>query len=375
MDAGNALRAKNLQDPVNGITRLAGLWSKQPGIQGINTHPAMTEARPTLSVVIPVFNEEETLPELDRRLRSFLAELAVTWEVVFVDDGSRDASAKLLQDMAANEPRYKVISFGRNFGHQIAITAGMDRAEGEAVVVMDADLQDPPEVVREMLAKWREGNDIVYAVRQRRIGETWFKRVTAALFYRMFRAMLGFEVMLDAGDFRLMSRAVILTLRSLRERHRFIRGLVGWIGFRQASVSYTRHERFAGVTKYPLRKMLSFAFDGITSFSTVPLRAATWLGALAGLAALGLGAWAFYVKVVGGTTVPGWTTIMILVALGSSAQLVVIGILGAYVGRIYEEVQRRPLYTVAKEMNLAPTVPAPPPVASAPHPTREVSPR
>jgi glycosyltransferase involved in cell wall biosynthesis len=335
----------------------------------------MTEARPTLSVVIPVFNEEETLPELDRRLRSFLSELDVTWEVVFVDDGSRDASARLLQDMAASEPRFKVISFGRNFGHQIAITAGMDRAEGEAVVVMDADLQDPPEVVREMLAKWREGNDIVYAVRKRRIGETWFKRITAALFYRMFRAMLGFEVMVDAGDFRLMSRPVILTLRSLRERHRFIRGLVGWIGFRQASVSYTRHERFAGVTKYPLRKMLKFAFDGITSFSTVPLRAATWLGALAGLVALGLGTWAFYVKVVGGTTVPGWTTIMILVALGSSAQLLVIGILGAYVGRIYEEVQRRPLYTVAKEMNLAPTIPAAPPDGSASYPTREVSPR
>jgi glycosyltransferase involved in cell wall biosynthesis len=333
----------------------------------------MTEARPTLSVVIPVFNEEETLPELDRRLRGFLAELDVTWEVVFVDDGSRDASAKLLQDMAATEPRYKVISFGRNFGHQIAITAGMDRAEGEAVVVMDADLQDPPEVVREMLTKWREGNDIVYAVRERRLGETWFKRITASMFYRLFRALLGFEVALDAGDFRLMSRAVILTLRSLRERHRFIRGLVGWIGFRQAAVRYTRHERFAGVTKYPLRKMLSFAFDGITSFSTVPLRAATWLGALAGLLALGLGVWAFYVKVVGGTTVPGWTTIMILVALGSSVQLVVIGILGAYVGRIYEEVQRRPLYTVAKEINLAPSMPSPPLVGAATDEVREVS--
>jgi dolichol-phosphate mannosyltransferase len=320
----------------------------------------MSEVRPTLSVVIPVFNEEETIPELDRRLRAFLADLGETWEVVFVDDGSRDRSAQLLQALAEAEPRYKLISFGRNFGHQIAITAGMDRAEGEAVVVMDADLQDPPEVVREMLARWRQGFDVVYAVRQRRLGETWFKRISAMLFYRLFRAMLGFDVALDAGDFRLMSRPVILTLRSLRERHRFIRGLVGWIGFRQASVSYTRHERFAGVTKYPLRKMLSFAFDGITSFSTLPLRAATWLGALAGLSAMGLGAWAFYVKVVGGSVVPGWTTIMILVALGSSAQLLVIGILGAYVGRIYEEVQHRPLYTVAREVNFgAPTVAAP----------------
>jgi len=313
----------------------------------------MTETRPTLSVVIPVFNEEETIPELDRRLRAFLGDLGETWEVVFIDDGSRDASAKQLQDLAAREPRYKVISFARNFGHQIAITAGMDRAEGEAVVVMDADLQDPPEVVREMLARWRQGFDVVYAVRQRRLGETWFKRISASIFYRVFRAMLGFDVTLDAGDFRLMSRPVILTLRSLRERHRFIRGLVGWVGFRQSSVSYTRPARFAGVTKYPLRKMLSFAFDGITSFSTLPLRVATWLGAFAAVLAMCLGAWAFYVKIHGISAVPGWTTIMILVALGSSAQLLVIGILGAYVGRIYEEVQRRPLYTVAKEVNFA----------------------
>jgi polyisoprenyl-phosphate glycosyltransferase len=329
----------------------------------------MDEARPTLSVVIPVFNEEETIPELDRRLRAFLGELGETWEVVFVDDGSRDRSARMLEALAEREPRYKLISFGRNFGHQIAITAGMDRADGDAVVVMDADLQDPPEVVREMLTRWREGYDVVYAVRQRRLGETWFKRLSALLFYRLFRALLGFDVVLDAGDFRLMSRPVVLTLRSLRERHRFIRGLVGWIGFRQTSVSYTRHERFAGVTKYPLRKMLSFAFDGITSFSTLPLRAATWLGALAGLLAMGLGTWAFYVKVVGGSVVPGWTTIMILVALGSSVQLLVIGILGAYVGRIYEEVQRRPLYTVAREMNLSGRAPLPEPSAPAGKPT------
>ena len=329
----------------------------------------MTETRPTLSVVIPVFNEEETIPELDRRLRAFLGELGESWEVVFVDDGSRDGSARLLQALAEQEPRYKLISFGRNFGHQIAITAGMDRAEGEAVVVMDADLQDPPEVVREMLARWRQGYDVVYAVRKRRLGETWFKRLSALIFYRLFRALLGFDVVLDAGDFRLMSRPVVLTLRSLRERHRFIRGLVGWIGFRQASVTYTRQERFAGVTKYPLRKMLGFAFDGITSFSAFPLRVATWLGALAALLAFGVGAWALYVKLEGTSAVPGWTTIMILVALGSSAQLLVVGILGAYVGRIYEEVQRRPLYTVAREINFvageAPRPPSPPGLSAA----------
>jgi dolichol-phosphate mannosyltransferase len=313
----------------------------------------MSEARPTLSIVIPVFNEEESIPELDRRLRGLLDNLGETWEVIFVDDGSRDASAKLLQDLVEKEPRYKLISFSRNFGHQIAITAGTDRAEGESVVVMDADLQDPPELVRDMIARWREGYDVVYAVRQRRLGETWFKRISASIFYRVFRAMLGFDVTLDAGDFRLMSRQVILTLRSLRERHRFIRGLVGWVGFRQSSVHYERHPRFAGRTKYPLSKMLGFAFDGITAFSTLPLRVATWLGALAALLAMGLGAWAFYVKMRGVDAVPGWTTIMILVALGSSVQLLVIGILGAYVGRIYEEVQRRPLYAVAKEVNFS----------------------
>jgi dolichol-phosphate mannosyltransferase len=313
----------------------------------------MPDTRPTLSVVIPVFNEEETIPELNRRLRAFLDELGVTWEVVFVNDGSRDSSGAMLRALAETEPRFKVLSFSRNFGHQIAITAGMDRAEGEAVVVMDADLQDPPEVVRAMLEKWRQGYDVVYAVRERRLGETWFKRLSAALFYRLFRAMLGFDVTLDAGDFRLMSRPVILTLRCLRERHRFIRGLVGWVGFKQTSVRYTRHERFAGVTKYPLSKMLRFAFDGIASFSTLPLRMATWLGAFAGLLAMGLGIWAFYVRVLGGSAVPGWTTIMILVALGSSVQLLVIGILGAYVGRIYEEVQRRPLYAVADEINFS----------------------
>jgi dolichol-phosphate mannosyltransferase len=313
----------------------------------------MQEARPTLSIVIPVFNEEGTIPELDRCLRRFLDNLGETWEVIFVDDGSRDASARLLQELVDKEPRYKLISLSRNFGQQIAITAGTDRAEGESVVVMDADLQDPPEVVRDMIARWREGYDVVYAVRQRRLGETWFKRISASIFYRVFRAMLGFDVTLDAGDFRLMSRQVILTLRSLRERHRFIRGLVGWVGFRQSSVHYERQQRFAGTTKYPLSKMLRFAFDGITSFSTLPLRVATWLGAIAALLAMGLGAWAFYVRMRGVDAVPGWTTIMILVALGSSVQLLVIGILGAYIGRIYEEVQRRPLYAVAKEVNFS----------------------
>jgi len=311
---------------------------------------------PVLSLVLPVFNEEAIIPELDRRLRAFLADVGSgvgeAWEVIFVNDGSKDRSLALLNELAAAEPRYKVLSLARNFGHQMAITAGLDRASGEAVVVMDADLQDPPDVVKEMVARWREGFDVVFGVRSHRHGESAFKRVTAALFYRLLRAMLGdVSIPVDAGDFRLMSRPVVLTLRALRERHRFVRGLVWWVGFRQTGVTYERPARFAGETKWPLRKMLRFAIDGITSFSTVPLRMATWLGLMAGVVAMGGVGWALYSKFFGGV-VRGWTTIMIMVGLGSSAQLLMTGILGEYVGRIYEEVKRRPLYVIESEVNL-----------------------
>jgi glycosyltransferase involved in cell wall biosynthesis len=319
-------------------------------------------ATPTLSLVLPVFNEEATLGELDRRLRAFFAsvgpEVGEAWEVVFVDDGSRDGSLPQLRALAAREPRYKIVSFSRNFGHQLAITAGIDKAEGQAVVVMDADLQDPPEVVRDMLAKWREGFDVVYGVRSKRHGESLFKRFTAAIFYRLLRVLLGgISLPVDAGDFRLLSRPVVLTLRALREQHRFVRGMVSWVGFKQTQVLYDRPARFAGETKYPLRKMIRFAIDGITSFSIVPLRFATWLGILAGVGAFAGGVWALYVKLYKSGTVQGWTTIMILVALGSSAQLLMTGILGEYVGRIYEEVKRRPLYVVAEEVNVEKTAP------------------
>jgi dolichol-phosphate mannosyltransferase len=277
----------------------------------------------------------------------------------------------LLTALAAGEPRYKVLSLSRNFGHQMAITAGLDRANGDAVVVMDADLQDPPEVVRQMLARWREGHDVVFGVRSRRHGESVFKKLTAAVYYRLLRATLGgASIPIDAGDFRLMSRPVVLTLRALREQHRFVRGLVWWVGFRQTSVSYERPARFAGETKYPLRKMLRFAIDGITSFSTVPLRMATFFGLLAGVATLAAGAWALWAKLSGLYVVRGWTTIMILVGLGASAQLLMTGILGEYVGRIYEEVKRRPLYVVNAEINLPAGVEAArdPRAASGPRP-------
>ncbi|MET0793754.1 MAG: glycosyltransferase family 2 protein [Polyangiaceae bacterium] len=329
-------------------------------------------SRPTLSLVIPIYNEELVIPELDRRLKAVLAswsDLVESWEVVFINDGSKDDSLNQLRKMVEAEPRYKVLSFARNFGHQMAITAGMDRAEGDAVVVMDADLQDPPEVVREMITLWRQGYDVVYGVRRKRAGETLFKKLTAAAFYRLLRAMLGgISIPVDAGDFRLLSRPVVMAMRALKERHRFVRGMVAWVGFRQTAAYYDREARFAGETKYPLSKMLRFAIDGITSFSTVPLRFATWLGVLAGLSAVVIALWAIYIKLFVTGVVQGWTTIMILVALGTSAQLLMIGVLGEYVGRIYEEVKRRPLYLIGEELNMAqPGTPAtrPPGTASS----------
>jgi glycosyltransferase involved in cell wall biosynthesis len=332
---------------------LVTLAALLPGSRPCRAKSPMSQCE--LSLVIPVYNEEETLPELDRRLGEFLGQVPLIgdrWEVVFIEDGSRDRSRELLTAMAAREPRYKVIAFSRNFGHQMAITAGVDRAEGNAVVVMDADLQDPPQVVTQMLERFREGFDVVYGVRRKRHGETLFKKLTAAVFYRLMRAMTGVAIPVDAGDFRLMSRAVVLTLRALKEQHRFVRGMVAWVGFRQTAVYYDREARFAGETKYPLTKMLRFAVDGITSFSVVPLRIATWLGLLAGLAAVGVGIWSVFVKFFVMGTVPGWTTIMIAVAMGSSAQLLMTGLLGEYVGRIYEEIKRRPLYVVERELNI-----------------------
>lgn len=311
--------------------------------------------RPELSIIIPIFNEAAVVDELHRRLREVMSNLervVASWEVIFIDDGSKDQSLAMLRELAKGEPRFKVIAFARNFGHQLAITAGVDKAEGEAVVIMDADLQDPPEVVTEMIGRWREGFDVVYGVRRSRAGETYFKKLTAAVFYRALRAMLGgISIPVDAGDFRLMSRPVVLTLRALRERHRFVRGMVAWVGFKQSALYYDRDARFAGETKYPLSKMLRFAADAITSFSVAPLRLASWLGVASAFVAVVYALVALYAKIFRGDVVQGWTTLMIAVALGTSAQLFMTGILGEYVGRIYEEVKRRPLYITAELLN------------------------
>jgi glycosyltransferase involved in cell wall biosynthesis len=310
------------------------------------------ETHPTLSLVLPIHNEEEVIPELHRRLQSFVERVGAKVEVIFVDDGSRDRSLDLLRELALAEPRYRILSFSRNFGHQVAITAGLDYSTGEAVVVMDADLQDPPEVVIDMVAKWREGFDIVYAIRRTREGETRFKLITARWFYRLFALMIPIEVPLDAGDFRLMSRRVVVALSALRETHRFVRGMVAWIGFKQANVFYDRPGRFAGQTKYPLRKMIRFAIDGITSFSILPLRLSTYIGITMSLASLGITSWAIIAKFILQRTVTGWTAIVVIVTVLSSVQFLMIGILGEYVGRIYEQVKGRPLYVVREGVNL-----------------------
>jgi glycosyltransferase involved in cell wall biosynthesis len=307
--------------------------------------------RPAVSIVLPIYNEEPVIAELSKRLSELLKRFDVEVEVVFVNDGSRDRSFEMLRELAKEIPQYRVLSFSRNFGHQAAITAGVDYATGEAVVVMDADLQDPPEVVLEMVEKWKEGYDVVYARRRSREGESWFKLLTAKWFYRVFAAMVPIDVPLDTGDFRLMSRRVVAELRKLREAHRFVRGIVSWVGFKQIAVHYDRPARFAGETKYPLSKMIRFAIDGITSFSVTPLRISTYIGFATGLFGLGVAVWALLSKLVFHDTVQGWTAVVVLVSIVSSVQFLMIGIVGEYVGRVYEQVKQRPIYIVADTVN------------------------
>ena len=300
---------------------------------------------PVLSVVVPVFNEEGNLPELHRRLAAVLPAVVASWEIVFVDDGSRDRSWQLIRDLAAADPHVRGVRFSRNFGHQMAFAAGLDHARGDAVVIMDADLQDPPELIPELVARWREGHEVVYAVRTRREGETLFKKLTASVFYRLLRRITQVEIPVDTGDFRLMGRRALEAFRRLPERHRFTRGLVAWVGFSQVGVPYARAARKAGETNYPLRKMLRFAVDAITSFSHVPLQLATWLGFLTSLFAFAYIVVVVVLKFVG-ISWPGYTSLMAAILFLGGVQLVMIGLLGEYLGRVYDEVKGRPLYLV-----------------------------
>ena len=301
---------------------------------------------PVYSFVIPVYNEEAALPELYRRLCEVLGRLDGEVEAVLIDDGSRDRSWQMMLDISARDPRFRVIQLSRNFGHQVAITAGMDFSRGQAVIIMDADLQDPPEVVQKMIEKWREGYEIVYGVREERDGETWFKRTTASIFYRLLRRLTDLDIPADAGDFRLVDRKAIDAFKSLRERSRYVRGLFAWVGFKQIGVRYKRAARVAGTTKYPLSKMLKLATDGIVSFSTFPLRLALNTGFLMAGLSFAVGIAAVVTKLVGGFVVPGWVSLLVAIAFLGGVQLILLGIVGEYIGRIYEEVKNRPLYVV-----------------------------
>lgn len=299
-----------------------------------------------LSVVVPGLNEAENLPHLYEELVRCLGSAAPDLEILFVDDGSTDGTLATCRELHTRDPRFQYLSLSRNFGHQRALTAGLDAASGDAVVVMDADFQDPPEVVLEMLRRWRAGVDVAYGQRRSREGESWFKRFTAAAFYRIARLLCGIPLPADVGDFRLMDRKVLGALRGLREQGRFMRGLVCWVGFRQEAVLYDRKPRKAGTTKYPLRRMLRFAWEGILSFSTVPLRLAIWAGiALSGTAFL-VGIYYLVRRLVYNDLVPGWTQIFLCLLFFGGLQMLFSGLLGEYLGRIFEESKGRPLYLV-----------------------------
>jgi dolichol-phosphate mannosyltransferase len=305
-----------------------------------------------LSLVIPLFNEEAVLPLLVERLETVLGRLDCEAEVVFVDDGSRDGTLALVREVAARDPRYRALSFSRNFGHQAAITAGLDVASGDAVVIMDADLQDPPEILARMLQLYREGYDVVSAQRVGREGDGLWKRSTASAFYWIMRKTVDERIVPEVGDFRLLSSGVVRALRQFREQHRFMRGLIAWLGFREAVIPFERGPRAAGTTKYPTLKMAAFAWTAITSFSGLPLR----VGVLAGLAMTVMGAvyfvYALYRALVAHATVPGWTSLVFLQIFFSGATLLSIGLMGEYLARVYDESKRRPLYIVRDAINL-----------------------
>ena len=316
-----------------------------------------------LSVVVPVFNESAVIDAFYRRASKALAAIpACEYELIFVDDGSRDDSYQQLAALAARDAHVRVIKFSRNFGHQIAITAGMDYARGDCVAVIDADLQDPPEVLAQMVEQWRQGFDVVYGLRGDREGEGALKLLTAKVFYRLLRRLTRVEIPVDVGDFRLLSRRATEQLKQMREKDRFVRGLVSWIGFRQTGVTYHREKRFAGVTKYPYSKMVKFALDGITSFSTVPLKIATWMGyGASGLAFLYLVS--VFIQKLLGITVQGWATVMVAMLFLGGVQLICLGIIGEYLGRVFTELKPRPMYVVEEIVGLSADTPRPDPLA------------
>lgn len=302
--------------------------------------------QPTFSIIAPVFNERENLPALRERVSEVMNQTGEPWELILVDDGSKDGSTDIIRQMGKEDEHVRPVIFARNFGHQIAVTAGLDYSRGKAVVIIDSDLQDPPEVILDLIAKWREGYEVVYAVRAEREGETWFKMFTASLFYRIIYRITDVDIPLDTGDFRLLDRQVVNVMNSMRERHRFLRGMSAWVGFRQIGVAYKRRARMAGETKYPFKKMLRLALNAITGFSYFPLQVATYMGFFsAGVSILAIPV-VVIMRLMGDQAFLGQASTLISVLFLGGVQLISLGILGEYIGRIYDEVKGRPLYIV-----------------------------
>jgi polyisoprenyl-phosphate glycosyltransferase len=305
------------------------------------------------SIVVPMYNEEEVITESYKRLKKVLDELTDPYELVFVNDGSKDQTVSIIKSICEKDRNVKLIDFSRNFGHQVAITAGMDYSIGQAIVVIDGDLQDPPEVIPKMIEKWKEGYDVVYGKRTERKGDTFFKKFSAKMFYRFLKKMTDVDIPVDTGDFRLIDRKVCDALKQVNERNRYIRGLISWLGFRQTGVEFSRDKRFAGATKYPFKKMLKFAFDAITSFSYKPLKIASYIGLLLSFFSFFYLLVVLYEKLFTANTVPGWTSILAVNLFFNGIILLILGIIGEYIGRIYDEAKGRPLYVVRELRNFS----------------------
>lgn len=302
------------------------------------------------SVVVPLYNEELVINETYNRITKVMVTIGEPYEIIFVNDGSQDNTLEMVRHLSLIDKHINLLSFSRNFGHQIAITAGMEYASGDAVVVIDADLQDPPEVIPEMIAKWKDGYEVVYGQRIERKGETFFKKSSARLFYRILNKLTDVDIPVDTGDFRLIDRKVLDALTRLPERNRYVRGMVSWVGFKQIGIEYVRDERFAGETKYPFRKMIKFAVNAITSFSYKPLRLATYLGCSVSLLSFLYLFYVIYEKMFSPqTTVPGWASLAAISLFFNGVVLILLGIIGEYIGRIYDEAKGRPLYIISEQ--------------------------
>lgn len=302
---------------------------------------------PAFSIIAPIYNESQNLPELYRRVKEVMDSTGEQWELIMVDDGSTDGSREKISQISREDACVRPVIFARNFGHQLAVTAGLDYSRGQAVVIIDSDLQDPPEVILDLIAEWREGYEVVYAIRSEREGESWFKLATASIFYRMIYRITDVKIPLDTGDFRLLDRKVVDVIKHMRERHRFLRGMSVWVGFNQTGVKYRRAARHAGETKYPFKKMFKFAWDAVTSFSYIPLQIATYLGFIsAGISIFAIPVVA-YMRIIGSQEAfAGQATTLVAVLFLGGVQLISLGILGEYVGRLYDEAKGRPLYIV-----------------------------